>query len=117
VKYAILQVYVGMRQLGVRVHVERRNAKPKRLEGRASRKPQHRPSYAAIFFFKKPLNCQLLFIQRFFCCFFVVLGLELRAYYLKPLTSPFCDVFILRQGLPNFFPGLLQTEILPISAS
>jgi hypothetical protein len=38
--------------------------------------------------------------------FFVVLGLELRAFTLSHPTSPIFVKGFLRQGLENYFPGL-----------
>jgi hypothetical protein len=54
----------------------------------------------------------------FFFFFWVVLGLELKAYTLSHSTSPiFCEGFFQGRVSQNYLPGLLWTVILLICAS
>jgi hypothetical protein len=49
--------------------------------------------------------CNFDDVKFLFNFFFVVLGLELRAYTLSPSTSPVLCWIFLRWGLMDYFPG------------
>jgi hypothetical protein len=67
---------------------------------------------------KRFVGCWSLLFLGSFLGFFLVLGFELRAYTLSHSTSPFfvMDFFEI-ESFKLFAQGLLQTTILPISAS
>jgi hypothetical protein len=73
--------------------------------------------------FSQFVDCILIFLclqsnKNFYLfLFFVVLGLELRAYTLSHSTSPFCDGFFQYWVTRVICPDWLQTAIILISAS